>query len=273
MKIGILGVNKVSKFYAIILSQYNHNVIMYQSESPINNFAVEKIILEKNFYETYIKDLKIFKCLNIEDIEFEVTEKFLIKENKVKENFVYLKSYEYIEGFNFEKIPNIEISPLNSASINQIKMMEDILIIDTPNPDILKQLDLIKLNGWTSLYMQAEVSEEKNFQITKEGQYSIFAVQEKDYLEIFINSKQRNKSQIMKILNKKVKNIKILDEQEIQKYDSYAYKNMAIINTALVETNNPYRDYSLLVQIIQNTDCKKIYSNLDIYSDIKSQVI
>lgn len=274
MNIGIIGINKISKFYAVILSQYGHNIIMYENESPINNLAVEKFILEKSFYDTYIKTLPIFKSLSTESIHIEVTEKLFFKENKVLENFIHIKNYEYIDEFNFEKIPNVEIVQLNSESINHIKMREDILIVDTPDKNLLQQMNLIKLNHWTSLYLQAETPHNTmGFQITKQGKYSIFGLMNNDYMEVFVNAKQRNKKEVINLLSKKFKDIKLLDEQEIQKYDNYSYKNIAIINTALVECNYPYRDYSLLIQIIQNTDSKKIFSNLDIYSDIKSQVI
>lgn len=272
MKIGIIGINEISKFYAVIFSKYDHQVILYEEVSPKNNLTIDKIICEENFFNTYIKDLNIFKSLKYEIINFEVTEKFFIKENNVKNNYIYIKEYLYKEEFNFDKIPNIEIVELNSNSINQIKMMEDVLIIDTPNQDLLMQMNLIKLNNWESLYLQTE-KQANNFQITKEGKYSIFGVNEENYMEIFINTKSINKKEVLKIISKKCKSYRILDDQKIQKYDTYAYKNVAIINTALVEYNNPYRDYSLLFQIIHNSENKKIYSNLDIYSDIKSHVI
>lgn len=272
MKIGIIGLNEVSKFYSIIFSQYGHQVIIYESSSPMNNWSIEKIILEENFYNSYIKDLSIFKRITVEPINIEINERFFLKETKTNDKFVYIKDYLYTEDFNFNKIPNIEIVALNSNSINQIKMTEDILIVDTPDNNLLQQIDLIKLNNWISLYIQIP-NNNQNFQITKEGKYSIFGINEKEYMEIFINTKEINKKEVLKIINKKFSAYKIMDEQKIQKYDKYAYKNIAIINTALVECNNPYRDYSLLFQIIQNTEDKKIFSKLDIYSDIKRQVI
>lgn len=272
MKIGIIGVNKISKFYAIILAQLKHQVIMYENPSPINNFTVDKIILEENFFNSFIKPLAIFKKLETNKIDINVIEKHFFKEVSLKENFIELKNYEYTDDFQFEKIPNLEIVPLNSTSVNQIKLMEDILILDTPDYNILEQLDLVKLNNWIAIYIESEKND-NNFQITKEGKYSIFSINEENKKTIFINTKERNKKEVMKIIKNKIGNYRVVDEQSISKYDSYAYKNIAIINTALVEYNYPYRDYSLLVQIIENTEAKKIFSNLDIYSDIKSQVI
>lgn len=272
MRIGIIGVNRISKFYAIVLSQYGHQIILYENPSPINNLSVEKIILEEKFFNTYIKTLPIFKNIEYKTVNFEIVEKLFFKEKVINENFIYVNKYEYKEDFNFEKIPNIEVVSMNSGSINQIKMMEDILIIDTPDNNLLQQIDLIKLNNWSSLYIQAP-KQEKNFQITKEGKFSIFGIEEEEYMEIFVNTKEINKREVLNLISKKCKTYKIMDEQRIQKYDNYSYKNVAIINTALVECNYPYRDYSLLFQIIQNTENKKIFSQLDIYSDIKSQVI
>lgn len=274
MKIGIIGVNKISKFYAIIFAEYGHQVIFYENSSPINNWSIEKLILEKNFYERYIKDLKVFKEIHAEDIKLEIIEKFFLKENKINEKFVYVKDYSYQNSFNFERIPNIEIVQLNSTSINQIKMTEDLLIVDTPDFNLLKQIDLIKLNNWISIYITANNEDyNQNFQITKNGKYSIFGINENQCTEIFVNTKENNKNEVLKIIKKIYPNYKIEDEQHITKYDKYSYKNIAIINTALVEYNNPYRDYSLLLQIIENTQDKKIFSKLDIYSDIKRQVI
>lgn len=283
MKIGIIGVNKISIFYAIILSQYGHEVILYSNDhidnnneiaktDNINHLSVDRILLEENFFNTYIKNLPIFKKIDFENIEFTIIEKFFFKEVKLKEKFIEIINYEYIEDFNFLKIPNIEIVSLNSKSINQMKMMEDILILDSIDEDIIKQLDIIKNNNWLSIYIEADKND-KSFQITKEGKYSIFAINNKDKQTIFINTLKRHKQEVLKNVKKITNNYKVIKEESIIKYDKYAYKNIAIVNTGLMEYNYPYRDYSLLVQIIQKTEPKKIFASLDIYSDIKSQVI
>lgn len=272
MKIGIIGVNKISTFYATILSQYGHEVILYDNTNSTNHLSVEKILLEENFFNTYIKNLSIFKNIHFQDIDMTIIEKYIFKKVEVKEKFIEIKNYEYKEDFNFLKIPNVEIVPLNSKSITQIKMMEDILILDTNDNDIIKQLDLIKNNNWLCLYIEADKSIE-NFQITKEGKYSILGLIDENKQIIFVNTTKSKKREVLKIIDRKVTNYKIIQQENISKYDKYAYKNIAIVNTALMEYNYPYRDYSLLIQIIQKTEPKKIYANLDIYSDIKSQVI
>lgn len=275
MNIGIIGINKVSEFYAMIFSQYGHNVIMYDYTSIINNFAIEKMIFEKGFFEKYIKSLSIFKELIYEESDFEIGENFLFKEVNINEKFIKLKSFEYIEDFNFYKIPNLEIVQLKLESINQIKMMEDILILDTPDKNLLNQIDLIRFNNWISIYIKVK-DNKSEFQITKENSYSISGINDKDdkeSMDIFINCQKRRKKEVLKIISKKFKNYEILDEQEIPKYNKYAYKNIAIINTALLEYNYPYRDYSLLFQIIETSTEQKVFSSLDIYSDIKSKVI
>lgn len=272
MKIGIIGVNKISKFYAIIFSQYGHEVILYESDSPTNSLAVERILLEENFFTSYIKDLSIFEMIEYIHFNLSITEKYLFKKSVVDEKFVEIKNYKYTNDFNFDKLPNVEIVPLNSKSINQIKMMEDILILDSPDSDIINQLDLSYLNDWIAIYIEADKNSE-NFQITKQGKYSILALENEKNKTIFINTVKRKKKEVLKLISKMTNNYKIINEEKIIKYDKYAYKNIAIVNTALLEYNYPYRDYSLLFQIIQKTEPKKVFANLDIYSDIKSQVI
>lgn len=272
MKVGIIGVNKISEFYSIVLAQSGHQIIMYENGVDINEFSVDRFILEENFFNKFIKTLDIFKELEIKKFEIKVIEKYFFKESSVKESFVEIINYEYKDEFQLDKIPNIDIVELNSLSVNQIKLMEDILIIDTDDKNMLNQLGLIKLNNWISIQIETENTEE-NFQITKKGKYSIFSINEENKKKIFINTKERNKKEVLKIIESKFIKYQIIYESKISKYDSFAYKNVAIINNALMEYNYPHRDYSLLIQIIQNTNPKKIFYNLDIYSDIKSQVI
>ena len=272
MRIAIIGLNQISKFYAIILAVYGHEILIYETDTKNTVSSVKDIIIEKDFFNNFIKPLKIFKNFIYKETEIEVVEKFLIKENIKKEKFLIIDDIVYVDDFMFDKIPNLEVITLKTDSINQIKMMEDLLIIDTNNEILLNQLDLVKKNNWLSIKINSnEIT--NDFQITKEGKYSIFGIFNHEKMNIFINFKKESKKEILKIISKKFKNYKIENEFSIKKYNNYSYKNIAIINNALEEFNFGYRDYSLLMQIIQNTESKKVYSNLDIYSDIKSKVI
>ena len=119
--------------------------------------------------------------------------------------------------------------------------------------------------------MRIELNESnKNIQITKSEKYSLFFSESNN---AYVNFNKTQKRNILKILDKNFPGYKIIEEKEIKKFNTYSYKNMLIINSSLEEFNNPYRDYSLIFQIIEISNAKNIYSNLDIYSDIKSKVI
>jgi hypothetical protein len=121
-----------------------------------------------------------------------------------------------------------------------------------------------------SLRVEVE-NNNSNLQITKSEKYSLFSIEKNK--TIYINLNKTQKKNIHKLLKKNFNDYKIVEELEIKKFNTYTYKNMLIINSSLEEFNNPYRDYSLVFQIIEMSNSKNIYSNLDIYSDIKSKVI
>lgn len=269
MRIGIIGLNEISAFYGIVFSQYKHEIIFYKNFSSKTVFTIDEFILEEEFFNKFISNLNIFEELDIEKFSLTTKENFLFKENENKDNFIKIKKYKIKKEYSLEKIPNIEVVDMKTTSLNQIKLMEDILILDTTDKDLIKQLDLIKFSNWLSL--EIEVNDSKNLQITKSEKYSIFSLENEK--NVYINVNRTQKKKVLNIISSNFKDYKIIFEKEIKKFNTYAYKNMVIINSSLEEFNNPYRDYSLIFQIIEVSNEKNIYSNLDIYSDIKSKVI
>jgi len=269
MRIGIIGLNEISIFYGIVLSQHNHEIIFYKDSSSKTSFTINEFLLEEEFFNKHIKKLNLFESLEFENIDLNIVEKFLFKEETQKNKFIKILNYKFKPQYSLEKIPNVETVEMKTTSLNQIKLMEDILILDTRNQELIKQLDLIKFSNWLSL--EIEVNDGKNLQITKSEKYSIFSSENKK--TVYINTNRTQKKKVLKIISNNFKDYKIISEKEIKKFNTYAYKNMLIINSSLEEYNNPFRDYSLIFQIIEISNNKNIYSNLDIYSDIKGKVI